>query len=139
MKQKLSHITLSLLHFVTFALLIITACNSKKTNALHENQCKKFETGTFYNKNKDYKIVRFKNKQIEYDLTNNSQYHFEVHRLYGCAYNLTYKFSKNPQPQFNLKQEDMLRVQIIEVEKNKTISEIEFEGKKYQQTFYLEE
>jgi len=123
--------------YLIIAILLTFCCNQpKKSNALHKNDCEKFKIGTFFNDAKTYKIVRKKNKQIEYDLKNNSEYHFEVHWLYDCAYNLIFKFSKNPIKQFNLKEKDKLRVQIVEIEENKTISEIDFDGKRYTQEFF---
>jgi len=131
-----------LFRFLGLSLIILCTLSSckreKKIDALHESLCIKFKHGTFYNKEKTYKIVRQQNKQVEFDLKTGAEYHFEVHWLYGCAYNLIYKFSINPIASFNLKERDKLKIQFIEIVENGqgVKSEVEFGQKLYYQTFY---
>jgi len=125
---------------VLFFICVLYACNdTKKQTALHPKQCTSFKEGTFYNKNKTYKIIRTANNQVEYDLLTNAEYHFEVHWLYDCAYNLTFKHSTNKADTFALKQNDLLRIQFIEIIDNSITYEVDFKNDRYKSTIYLEE
>lgn len=127
-------------YLILIAFFCFSACvENKKQNALHPSECSPFKEGTFYNKNKTYKIVRSANSQVEYDLTNNTSYHFEVHWLYDCAYNLTFKHSTNKADTFALKPNDLLRIQFTEIKDNSVTYEVDFKEERYQSKIYLEE
>lgn len=132
-------------HKLAVVFLLLLACvfnnciNSQKQNALHPKDCERFKEGTFYNKNKTYKITRTENNQVEYDLLTNTSYHFEVHWLYDCAYNLTFKHSTNKTDTFALKPNDLLRIQFTEIKDNSIIYEVDYKEERFKSIMYLEE
>ncbi len=109
-----------------------------KQKALHPNQCKPFKEGVFYNQAKTYKVERTGNRQIEYDLINQRSYHFEVHWLYDCAYNLTLKHSNNAIDTFALKANDMMRIQLIETTDTSFTYEVDFKNDRFKNTLFVE-
>jgi len=109
-----------------------------KQNALPPKECAPFKEGVFYNKDKSYKIVRTANNQVEYDLLTNTSYHFEVHWLYDCAYNLTFKHTTNKSDTFALKPNDLLRIQFTEIKGNSVIYEVDFKEERFKSVMYLE-
>lgn len=111
-------------------LLCCTACNqAPKQNALHPDLCKPFKEGLFKNEADNYRVKRSGNAQIEYDLLNEMEYHFEVHWLYDCAYNLIFKHSTNPSDTFMLQPDEKMRVQFTEINADTLFYEVEFGGK----------
>lgn len=119
--------------------LCFGACEfTAKQNALHPSLCKPFKEGTFYNEAKTYKVERTGNTQIEYDLINQLSYHFEVHWLYDCAYNLTFKHSNNKIDTFGLKPKDMLRIQFVETSDTSFTYEVDFNNDRFKNTLYKE-
>jgi len=140
-KIKMPHFRCKLIVILLFSLCCIfcNCTNSKKQNALHPKECVPFKEGTFYNKNKTYKIVRTANNQVEYDLLTNTSYHFEVHWLYNCAYNLTFKHSTNKTDTFALKTNDLLRIQFVEIKDNSIIYEVDYKEERFKSIMYLEE
>jgi len=122
-----------------FAYYCFNSCTeTKKQSALHPEECLPFKEGTFYNEKKTYKIVRNANSQVEYDLLTNTSYHFEVHWLYNCAYNLTFKHSTNNADTFALKPNDLLRIQFVEIENNSITYEVDFKNERYKNKIFLE-
>ena len=123
--------------FFLFLIVGLFACNSnKKVNALKGEICAPLKNGTFFNKKKSYKVVRNKNSQIEYDLETGAEYHFEVHWLYECAYNLKLKHTNNKSDTFALKPNDLLRVQMIEVNDSSFKYEVDFNQQTYSSILY---
>jgi len=119
--------------------ICLSACQfTNKQKALHPSECKPFKEGTFYNEAKTYKVQRTGNTQIEYDLINELSYHFEVHWLYDCAYNLTFKHSTNKVDTFGLKARDMLRIQLIETTDTSFTYEVDFKNDRFTNTLYIE-
>ncbi len=116
---------------ICFLLLIFAACNNKKTDTLHPDDCRPFKFGVFENPEHNYRIERYENSQVEYDLSNNTSYHFEVHWLYDCAYNLIFKHSTNDSDTFRLNYNDMMRIQMIELSDSSYTSVIEFKNESY--------
>jgi len=117
--------------------ICLSACEFKaKQNALHPSECVPFKEGVFYNEAKTYKVERTGNSQIEYDLINQLNYHFEVHWLYDCAYNLTFKHSNNKIDTLGLKPKDMLRIQLIETTDTSFTYEVDFNNDRFKNTLY---
>jgi len=112
-------------------LLSLAACtfptkNKSKIEALHPDICAPYMNGLFTNEAGNYRVLRNGNSQIEYDLSTETEYHFEVHWLYNCAYNLIFKHSTNPSDTFMLKENDKMRIQFTDIV-NDTISyQVEF-------------
>lgn len=124
------------LPLVILAMLLAQCHINTKQNALHPSECIPFKEGIFYNALQTYKVERSGNKQTEYDLTNNVSYHFEVHWLYDCAYNLTFKHSTNITDTFALKANDMLRIQMIETTDTSFVYEVDFNDKRFKNVLY---
>jgi len=126
-------------------LVLIISCTfygcteNKKQNALHPKECTAYKEGIFYNKDKTYKIVRTANSQVEYDLLTNTAYYFEVHWLYDCAYNLTFKHTTNKTDTFALKPNDLLRIQFVAIKNNSITYEVDFKNERYQNIMFKED
>jgi len=127
------------LAFLFIISIIFSACElNTKQKALHPSQCQPFKEGTFYNQAKTYKVERMGNSQIEYDVNNQVSYHFEVHWLYDCAYNLTFKHSSSKMDTLGLKANDLLRIQLIATTDTSFTYEVDYKNDRFMNTLYIE-
>lgn len=124
--KKLVIINLLFVFIILFYACDFSSQRKVKIDALHPDVCAPYKNGLFTNEADNYRVLRNGNTQIEYDLSNGMEYHFEVHWLYNCAYNLIFKHTTNPSDTFALKENDKMKIQFTEI-LNDTISyEVEF-------------